>query len=148
MKSINKSLLVAAVMSSALAAFAQNPGGQNIGSGSTSPDPSNETNTTNASGARTETPATTGRTNGGGMTGAGSNTGSDTGADSGINTTGRTGVNSVQDSNTTGANTSVDDMNHPKHKRSFWDRLFGRNKEATTATPNVDSSGRRIDGQP
>jgi hypothetical protein len=123
MKSINKSLLVAAVLSSALTALAQNPGGQNPGAGSTSPDPSNETNTTNASGARTEGEAR-GRTGGVGAT----NT-------RGMNTDGTTrGVgtnpNSVQDANR--ERNAQDDMNQPKKKRSFWDRLTGRNKQLDT----------------
>jgi hypothetical protein len=146
MKSINKSLLVAAVLSSALAALAQSPGGQNPGSGGTSPDPSNETNTTNASGARTEGDVR-GRT---GTTNSGTTSGTK-GSNSGMNT----------DSNTSGVDSSRahdrgvnDDMSQPKKKRSFWDRLTGRNKQLDTnqngtgTKGETDSSGRRIETQP
>jgi hypothetical protein len=145
MKSINKSLLVAAVLSTALTALAQNPGGQNPGAGGTSPDPTNETNTTNASGARTEGD-TSGRTGGVGATNTrGANT---------DGTTRGTGTNpsSVKDANR--EHSAQDDMNQPKKKRSFWDRLTGRNKQldANQTTPDrtneTDSSGRRIETQP
>jgi hypothetical protein len=134
MKSINKSLLVAAVLSSALTALAQNPGGQNPGAGATSTDPSNETNTTNASGARTE-----GEARGRAGTPGNANTGV-TGAHS-----------TIQDANVDRAH---DDMSQPKKKRSFWDRLTGRNKHMDTNQNNpdrlneTDSSGRRIETQP
>ena len=148
MKSINKSLLVAAVLSTALSAMAQNPGGQNPGTGSTSPDPTNETNTTNASGARTENLGTgrTGSTSGTDSATSEGVTGSRTGmgADSGMNTN----PNSVQDANGTSRTMggTTDDMNQPKKKRSFWDRLFGRNKHLDSN--QTDSSGRRIESQP
>jgi len=138
MKSINRSLLVAAVLSSALAALAQNPGGQNPGSGGTSPDPSNETNTTNPSGARTEGEAR-------GRTGT-MNPGTDTAADAGrVNEADRT--QSARDGSVN------DDMNQPRQKRSFWDRLFGRNKHLDAdqdgaGSNETDSSGRRIETQP
>jgi hypothetical protein len=150
MKSINKSLLVAAVLSSALAALAQTPGGQNPGSGGTSPDPSNETNTTNPSGARTSGTGGTSNSQTEGEVRGRAGSGTNTGSNSGMNT----------DSNTSGVDSSgrvhrgVDDMNQPK-KRSFWDRLLGRNKQldsnkhqSGTGSDDIDASGRRRETQP
>ncbi len=143
MKSINKSLIVAAVISTALSAvvFAQNPGGQNPGTGATSADPSNETETTNGSGARTQ-----------------SDMNSSVGGRHGVNTNAE--MNTIHNSN----DTSVQDRDmyrkdtagardlQPGKKRSFWDRVFGRNKHldadqnrTTTRPSETDPTGRRQD---
>ncbi len=116
MKSINKSLLVAALLGASVSALAQNPGGQNPGSGATSADPSNESSRNNASGARTESDVNP-------RTG---NTETRTTTDSNIQTTQPNTVHMDADVN---HNTSVDDMYQPKRKRTFWDRVFGRNKQ-------------------
>lgn len=148
MKSTKKTFLAAAALTAALSApaLAQTPGvnsaNQNQGSGATSTDPSNESNRNNASGSRTES---------GSRYGAGTDTNSGT---SGVNADGS--VNSGGSVNTTNPNlnsntnattasgadvnaqgeigampngdASTDDIERPKKKRTFWDRVFGRNK--------------------
>lgn len=131
MKSINKSLMVAAVLSTALSAMAQNPGGQNPGTGATSTDPSNEIRTQQQSGV---------------------NTNADANRDPNANTNAE--MNTVGDQNRNRTDSATDGHETSKQKRSFWDRLFGRNKHleadqnAGDRPAETDASGRRTDAQP
>lgn len=124
MSSINKSsLLVAAVLSSAITALGQNRG--------SNPNDANPPESgTRESDSRPERP------------GASRNTIQDANVPT-------TDTNDTYRSRPSRAG-SVDDMNPPKRKRSFWDRLFGRNKQldAETAPRPNDEPARGVESRP
>jgi hypothetical protein len=126
MKPIERPLLAAAVLTTALTslAFGQLREGQNPGSGGTSPDPSNETPTTNASGARTEA-LPDARV--GGRYGVNGNADVDPNRPRAITDAELNSIHAQEES-------------RPKNpKRSFWDRLLGRNKHLEADRPAADS---------
>jgi hypothetical protein len=128
MKSTKKTFLAAAALTAALSApaLAQTPGvdsaNQNQGGGATSTDPSNESNRNNASGARTEGDSRFGtQTDVNTGVGTNPNTNATTASGADVNAQGEIGAMPSGDA-------STDDIEQPKKKRTFWDRVFGRNK--------------------
>jgi len=122
MNSHRKPLLVAAVLSGALSALAESPDRRGLGDGSSSPDPSNESWLNNASGARAA-----GATN----------------ARIGVGYTDPTGPNFQRANEAEPPNAPVSapagEASRPKHKRTFWDVLFGRNKHEGADAGQVDN---------